>query len=197
MFVLSKPLKYFTSILLSSLVKSRVDRHEYVCYLHEVLKYCICLESLPCMLCALYLYCCTSKWCVCILAVSVSANSMCRFLGIFMSHALCYHFIPCVKMPFIEFRGSLVCAQACVCNCMHVSNIVYLFGAHTEPACVFRMTCRWPGSSAVWPQSLSASVCLCHSSWTEKRCCSSYWCPSSCKQRGFFLLNSSLRFEVR
>lgn len=45
------------------------------------------------------------------------------------------------------------------------------------------MTCHWPGSSAVWRQSLSAFVCLARSSGTERRCCFSYWCPSSCAER--------------
>lgn len=44
------------------------------------------------------------------------------------------------------------------------------------------MTCHWPGSSAVWPQSLSVFVCLSHSSGTERRCCSSYWCLSFCTE---------------
>lgn len=60
--------------------------------------------------------------------VSVSANSLCAF-WVCHCHAVCYHFIPCVKMSFIEFHSSSVC----VCMCMHVSFTVCLCGTHTAP----------------------------------------------------------------
>lgn len=42
-------------------------------------------------------------------------------------------------------------------------------------------TCRSPDSSAASPPSRSVSVCHGRSFWTERRCCSSYLCPSSCE----------------
>lgn len=135
-----------------------------VCSLHAL--YSVCIAVPLCYVSCLSV--CLSLWCVC---MCVCVNSLCG------SSSVC-HFITCVKISFLcECFGSSVCA----CDCMHVSFFISLRDTHVTLVCVcvFRRTCHWPGSLVVWPQSLSASVCLCHSSWTERRCCSSYWCPSS------------------